>query len=255
MKLRIGLVFVLLAAPLGITGAGFQEPPVKYYQANEAEIETAFRLFSGKSLGTFLAYLNEVRPKARAVDDECRQELQMRAFAMAVSRGWITPVHIRSYQQSFAQILKLHDRADILEIKIFEHDKPYVMVHCGSLIMVSSRSVELAGSEAGLLGIIAHEVAHDYLSSPQLIKRLDSDSRLGREIELVCDGIAVATLLRLGLDPADYAVALSNNILSNDEIRRLNRGDMLYPSLPARLKMISLVSALNRPGFTGDSNS
>jgi hypothetical protein len=243
MKLRIGLVLVLLVTPLVITGAGFREQPVENYQTNEAEIETAFRLFSGKSLDVFFAYLNEIRPKPRAVDDECRQEPLMRAFALAVSQGLITPVHILSYQQSFAQILKLHDRADILKIEIFEHDRPYVMVHCGSLIMVSSRSVELARSEAGLLGIVAHEVAHDYLGSPQLIKRLDSDSRLGREIELVCDGIAVATLLRLGLDPADYAVALSNNILSNDEIRRLNRGDMLYPSLPARLKMISLVSA------------
>jgi hypothetical protein len=243
MKLGIGLLFVLFAAPLVITGSGFQEQPVKYYQANEAEIETAFRLFSGKSLDAFFAYLNEVRPKPRAVDDECRQGLQTRAFAMAVSQSRITPVHLRSYQQSFAQILKLHDRANILEIEIFEHDQPYVMVHCGSLIMVSSRSVELARSEAGLIGIIAHEVAHDYLSSPELIKRLDTDSRLGREIELVCDGIAVATLVRLGLDPADYAVALSHNILSNDEIRRLNRGDMLYPSLPARLKMISLVTA------------
>jgi hypothetical protein len=243
MKLGIGLLFVLFAAPLVITGAGFQEQPVKYYQDNEAEIETAFRLFSGKSLDAFFAYLNEVRPKTRAVDDECRQGLQTSAFAMATSQGWITPVHIHSYQQSFAKIRTLHGRADMLEMKIFKHDQPYVMVHCGSLIMVSSRSVELARSEAGLIGIIAHEVAHDYLSSPQIIKRLDSDSRLGREIELVCDGIAVATLLRLGHDPEDYAVALSNNILSNDEIRRLNRGDMLYPSLPARLKMIGLVSA------------
>jgi hypothetical protein len=162
---------------------------------------------------------------------------------MSVSQSRTTPVQIRSYQESLAHILKLHDRADILEIEIFEHDKPYVMVHCRSLIMVSSRSVELARSEAGLIGIIAHEVAHDFLSSPELIKRLDTDNRLGREIELVCDGIAVATLLRLGFDPADYAAALSNNILSNDEIRRLNRGDMLYPSLPARLKMISLVNA------------
>ena len=53
----------------------------------------------------------------------------------------------------------------------------------------------------------------------------------------------MATLLRLGLDPAAYAVALSNNILSSAELSRVNRGNLLYPSLETRLKMVSQVSA------------
>ena len=117
------------------------------------------------------------------------------------------------------------------------------MIHANALITISSRSVKLAGSDAGLAGLVAHEVAHTYLSSSRVVDRLDDDDRCGREIELVCDGIAAATLLRLGLDPAAYAVALSNNILSSAEQSRLSRGNLLYPSLQTRLKMIRLVSA------------
>lgn len=210
--------------------------------ANEDEIKAALRLFADKDLSAFFSYLDSVRPKARRATAKRRQELLRQTIALATASGQITRAQIQEFQERFASILKLHHRENAQALVLFWSDQPSVTNLDGTLIIISSKSVELAESEAGLVGLIAHEVAHDYLSSSHIIAQLDTDSRCGREIELVCDGIAVATLLRLGLDPAAYAAALERNILSSPEIHRLNQGDLSYPSLETRLKMIRLVS-------------
>jgi hypothetical protein len=241
--IQITLLLALLNFPPNFAPAEMVSAPSIHRPAGEAEVETAFKLFAGKSLVAFFSYLDEVRPRTSAAAAKRRHEMLTWAVAQATANGQMTADQIRAYQQRLNPVFRLHRRENTLALVVFRSDEPYVMNHANALITVSSRSVELAGSEAGLAGLVAHEVAHDYLTSSQVINRLDTDERRGREIELVCDGIAVATLLRLGLDPAAYADALSNNILSSAELARLNRSDMLHPPLPSRLKMIRLVSA------------
>jgi hypothetical protein len=207
---------------------------------NYGEVRAASQFFTGRSLDEFFKYLDEVRPAAQHLDAQAHRTLSHRLKGIATATGQITEAEIESYQKRFSHIFSLHQRQAMILI-IFPDQHPSAAIHGSKVIAISTRSVELAESQAGLAGMIAHEVAHEYLTSPRLTSLLDQDARLDREIELVCDGIAVASLLRLGMSPEAYAHALSAQIAhqknSPENIPHL------YPSLSTRLEMIRSVAA------------
>lgn len=210
-----------------------------------SEIQTASRIFTGRSLDDFFKYLGHVRPVAQKLNAGTQRTLSKRVREIAMATGQITESRIEDYQRCFTPIFTLHQREGHIILIIFPDQEPSVTIHNNRVIAISTRSVELAESEAGLAGIIAHEVAHEYLTSPRLTSLLDQDARLDHEIELVCDGIAVASLLRLGMDPQAYARSLSAQVrnqknTSNDRLS-------LHPALATRLAMIRSVSAWFSP--------
>jgi len=215
LAIYFALLYALLSILLNPILKGQAEALSIHHRRNKAdedEIKAALKIFAGKDLNAFFSYLDSVRPKARRGDVRRRQKLLRQAIALATAGGRTTRAQIHEFRERLAPILVLHHREHAQALVTFWSNKPAVMNINGVLIVISSKSVELAESEAGLAGLVAHEVGHDYLRSPHIIAQLDADSRRGREIELVCDGIAVATLLRLGLDPWAYAVALARHI-------------------------------------------
>ena len=63
-----------------------------------------------------------------------------------------------------------------------------------------------------------------------------------REIELLCDGIAVITLERLGLDPADLVSGVEKIGSLNRRIVNLDR--LSHPSFDERFKFIRAMTEL-----------
>src|SRR4029450_3245372 len=110
-NLTVHLLVSLLAIPLAVSRASVVGPSVSH-MANEADLETAFQLFAGKSLDTFFSYLHEVPPKVRAIDGRRRRNLVTKAVALATEHGRIPAKLVRSYQRSLAPILELHHFED-----------------------------------------------------------------------------------------------------------------------------------------------
>lgn len=88
---------------------------------------------------------------------------------------------------------------------------------------------------------MAHEIGHEYIWEEyrQAVKR--SDDRRLRELELFCDGVAILTLRRAGLDPAPLLTA-------TEKIAKFNRISAMpeantyqYPSPGERRKFAQAV--------------
>ncbi len=188
---------------------------------NEVEVRAAMRQFTGKGLAEFFAYLQQMR-RAPA-EDSARAALLHRVKNLAVNSKELDPMLIRQWQAALAPVFKLHQREGQFEVIIFPDDEPFVRTYAEAIILISTRSVQLAASRAGLAGLVAHEIAHEYLTSLELLAPLESGLRRQREIELVCDGIAAATLIKLGMNPEDYARALANHLAASGELARLKQ--------------------------------
>ena len=162
---QLPLLLALLNFPPSFIPTEIAPAPKTRRLAGEAEIETALKLFTGKTLSGFFSYLDDVRPTTSDADAKRMHEMLARAITLATVDGRLTAGQIRTYQQRLSPVLRLHRCEDTLALVVFRSNEPYVMNHANALITISSRSVKLAGSDAGLAGLVAHEVAHTYLSS------------------------------------------------------------------------------------------
>ena len=100
---------------------------------------------------------------------------------------------------------------------------------------VSEPALDLLDREE-LQALVAHEVGHEYFWSEYFRARRDDDRSLLRTLELLCDGFAIVTLRRAGMDPERLTSAL-------DKVGRYNRdrfGAALnedhYPAMGERRK-------------------
>lgn len=138
--------------------------------------------------------------------------------------------------------LGLHARAGVTELALFDHPDPIALSEAGVIIAVSTTLLSTADSDAALAGVIAHEIAHEYVAMEQWAARRANDFETLRKVELFCDGVAAATLLKLGLDPAEYARALESFANFSPAAAEMNSGRHQTPSPAERLAHIGLVS-------------
>jgi hypothetical protein len=110
---------------------------------------------------------------------------------------------------------------------------------------MTEMALDLLSAEE-LQAVVAHELAHEYFWDEYEHARRRNQYREVQELEMRCDGIAIITLNRLGLDPKHLGSAVSKTRPSNETAMA---ADLLrfYPSSKARAKfmreMIELAKA------------
>jgi len=104
--------------------------------------------------------------------------------------------------------------------------------------IIKTTKLMLITSEAELRGIVAHELAHEYLWEERERAFSEKDESLLREIELFCDAVAAITLKEIGDDPAHLARALERMTYIGITAGNVTRSETkTHPSLGARLKL------------------
>ena len=119
------------------------------------------------------------------------------------------------------------------DIKVVEAPIPRVGVYERTVILISGTALALLEPEE-LQALAAHEIGHEYFSAEyERASELKNKQRL-RELELVCDAVALVTLERLHLDPSRLMAAVK-------KVTRYNRqhfGEAVdesgYPALSLR---------------------
>jgi predicted Zn-dependent protease len=115
------------------------------------------------------------------------------------------------------------------------------------VLVISTEVLKIVGSDdAALIGLVAHELAHEYVAMQMLSALRSGDLSRIRELELFCDAVATVVLFNLGLDPAHYARVLRRIATHSQAAAALNDGSNSHPAIAARLKVISDVSDLLR---------
>lgn len=134
-------------------------------------------------------------------------------------------------------VLAYHERDGKMPIIVLLSEQPKAFVAARAAIIITSKLM-LITSDAEIRGIVAHELAHEYLwdEREQAIKA--KDERLLREIELFCDVVAAMTLKEIGDDPADYGMALKRMTYIGMTAGSATLSESkTHPSLDARLKL------------------
>ena len=139
-------------------------------------------------------FLERLRPMP--VDDGARA----RVLAALPPHGTVRAGSRELAKMSLAEeVLAYHHRRDRITFTIIDVAPAFIGLHERAVILVSARALSLVNTEE-FAALVAHEIGHEFVwKEYQLaVERRDHD-RI-RELELRCDGIAVLTLRRLGLD-------------------------------------------------------
>lgn len=146
------------------------------------------------------------------------------------------------------RVLELHGREAVYVIKVIEVPQAAVALHARAVVLVSEPALDLLDPEE-LQALVAHEVGHEYFWSEYLRARRDDDRSLLQTLELLCDGLAIVTLRRAGIDPKRLTSALEKIVRYNRDRfgAALNEDD--YPAIGERRRFAGrLIEWLGRSG-------
>ncbi len=141
-------------------------------------------------------------------------------------------------------VLEYHERSQ-MPMYVLRAEQPKAYLVNRAVIIITTRLLEVA-SEAELRGIVAHELAHEYVWVERAEAKLANDEKRMREFELFCDAVAVFTLKEIGDDPASYSrilerLAQSNTVAGIMAGNTTRRDAYTHPSLDARKKLIKFL--------------
>jgi Zn-dependent protease with chaperone function len=207
------------------------------------EISRVESWFTGKSLAEINSALTRLRPEIVTQSDKA---ILMRNLPLVNADNRIEDRRqLDTLNARLARTLKFFERDQIVELIIFRHPQPIVYSKPGVVVVISTEILKIVGSDdAALNGVVAHELAHEYVAL-EILEALQSRSlsRI-RELELFCDAVAVVVMLDLQFDPARYARALKRIATHSQKSAKLNNGENSHPAVGSRLRVISDISAM-----------
>jgi Zn-dependent protease with chaperone function len=211
---------------------------------DDSVLEPALHYFTRHDAGDILALFDSVRP-APVSDAE-----RGRSLAMLPTEGDLRDLDTAQRKKVAAvrRVLELHRREAVYVIKVIAVPQAAVALHDRAVVLVSERALDLLDADE-LQALVAHEVGHEYFWGEYFQGRRDNSQSSLRRLELLCDGFAVITLQRVGLNPKRLTAAL-------EKIGRYNRdrfgvavNENNYPALSERRRFVGrLVEWLGRSG-------
>jgi hypothetical protein len=138
-------------------------------------------------------------------------------------------------------VLDYHERGQI-PIYVLQSEKPKAGLIDRAVIIITTRLMTIASDEE-IRGIVAHELAHDYIWDEYVKAKREKDIKRMHECELFCDAVAAFTLKQIGDDPASYARILERMTLIGIYVGSGMRHESpTHPSLDARKRLNKLMS-------------
>lgn len=120
-------------------------------------------------------------------------------------------------------VLSIYDRGQVYDIILIQTPKPMIFLETATLLVISTGLLEGVKSDDELLGLVAHEVGHEYFLeysfyTKQILKTITEGNRepsLERKylealslIELHCDAFAALTLTYIQQSPGSFIDAI-----------------------------------------------
>lgn len=207
-------------------------------QVKESAVPAArvLAVFKGRSLKDAIKYMERFRPP---VVDEKGKRILLRNLPLVDDRTRVKDEGVvKRVRERARPALDFYRRSAIVEIVVFNYGHPVIYTKAGAVIALSTTFIDLARDDAALVGAISHELAHEYVAVEFREAVLTRDMAKLRELELLCDALAVVSLLALGMDVTAYANLLRKVVAFSPEAAELNAGAHGAPSLAERLLVI-----------------
>jgi hypothetical protein len=130
-------------------------------------------------------------------------------------------------------VLRAAERDSVYAIKVIDVPQAAIGLHARAVLLISEAALTLLRADE-LQAVTAHEIGHEYVwLDYERASTLGDRNRL-KELELVCDGIAIVTLHRLGMKASWLTTGLEKISRFNQERLGTARNESSYPTLVER---------------------
>ena len=143
----------------------------------------------------------------------------------------------RSKVEGVARVLRLYHRDDAYEVRVITVPQAWTGLHERAVLLISHPALTLLHREE-LQAIAAHEIGHEYVWKAFLEAKIRKDAEQVRELELVCDVIAMRTLVKMRLSPTLLQTAIEKMYWYNHERFGIALNQSDYPSLKERQHLL-----------------
>jgi hypothetical protein len=134
---------------------------------------------------------------------------------------------------ALTKVLRAVGRESVYEIKVIDVPQAAIGLHARAVILISEAALTLLDADE-LQALVAHEIGHEYVWTERERAFQLADRRRLKDLELMCDGIAIVTLHGLGME-------VSRLMAGVQKISRFNRerfgtavNERDYPTLAQR---------------------
>jgi len=204
--------------------------------AQKDPADAALHYFTRHDAGNILELLDSVRPAP--VSDAERK----RILATLPLNGDVRDLDSdqRKKLAAVRRVLELHQREAVYVINVMnviEVPQAAVALHGRAVVLVSERALDLLDAEE-LQALVAHEVCHEYFWGEYFAARQENRESSLRRLELLCDGFAVVTLERVGVDPKRLISALEKMYQYNRDRFGFALNEGHYPTVSERRRFV-----------------
>jgi hypothetical protein len=152
------------------------------------------------------------------------------------------------------QLLQATDRESVYEVKVTDVAYARIVVFERSIILISKSAFMLLDAEE-LEALAAHEIGHEYFIADYESALRTGDHRRLKDLELLCDAIAIVTAYRLGMNPARLLGAVEKITRYNQKLFPTRIDSTNYPTIAERRSFARKVTAwLQAAGLAAESH-
>jgi hypothetical protein len=186
----------------------------------------------------FAKWLETARPVPVSAAEKAR------VLASLPREGEVTILSRVSRQrlESIDVVVRGIGREGVYTVKVIDVPQAAVAIHGRAVVLVSDPALGLLEAEE-LQAFLAHEAGHEYVWDEHEQAARRADHRRLRELELVCDAIAVVTLHGLGLDPSGLVSGIEKVAGFNARFGAAIANERDYPTVAERRAFVRSVVA------------
>jgi hypothetical protein len=197
----------------------------------------AMAFFETAAVGHVDSFLRDRRPASLS------PALRAQVLASLPRDGELTPSDAeRAKFAALDPVFEFHDRKGLVQVKVIDVGHAFVGLHARTVLLLSRDALSLVTPDE-LQALAAHELGHEFFWDEYQKALASHEEASMRELELLCDGIAVMTLRALGRAPDGLVSAVTKMTRYNERLGATASGGS-YVSLEARRDFIEGVATL-----------
>jgi hypothetical protein len=199
---------------------------------DDAALDAALDFFTHHDAAAIVGRVTPLRPAPVTAAERAR------VLATLPADGEVCSLSAAQREKLLAlhRVLALHGREAVYVVKVVQVPQAVVALHARTVVLVSEPALDLLSPEE-LQALVAHEIGHEYFWTDYFQARRDEDRARLRTLELLCDGIAILTLRRAGVDPRELTSALERVDRYNHDRFGAALYEENYPGLETRRQL------------------
>lgn len=236
----------VLAVSLLVSGTGLRsseaiaKSPPEQFPRRLVALTTSHDLLATDS-NAIVRFLETARPAAVSTEEKAR------ILGTLPLNGEVTDLSASARQKIavLTELLRATGYESVYQIKVIDVPQAGMGLHARAVIFVSEAALALLDADE-LQAALAHEMGHGYVwTERERAFQLGDHKRL-KDLELVCDAIALVTLHGLGLDVSRLMSGVEKTHRYNKERLGTANNERDYPSLAERKAFARAMAATIR---------